>query len=205
MQQTQQQYFDKQTFYDFTKNTIMLDQISLYTTDTYNETEVSKTIIGIGIEICGAVAIQLSLIGLGKKSYGKCLYKGQEIIIKDFFDKSGIKYNSVLGSNLEPGDLTPRRLIRFYRYLIQEYIIKSGKSSYLFRKYCPERNIKNPSFIFPGYEHMAEPNENEKEVVLLIKTYKTLDSRQLQKTNITDRIIRVLVARGFSWDFLVNI
>jgi len=199
------QYFNKSDFDNFAHGSIDVKLVKLSSTDTYDESAVSKTIEQIGIGICSAIALQLGIVGLGKKTYGKCFYQDKEVDIKQFFDTKNVKYTSTLGTNLAPGDLTPRRLIRFFRFFIQDYIQNTGRFSYLFKKYCPNKELANASFIFPGFEHIAEPEKHKNEVILLIKTYKILDERQVQKINITERIIRVLLAKGFSWEFLTSI
>jgi len=48
----------------------------LISTETYNETIISKSIEQIGSAICGPIAIQLAIIGYGNKNYG-------DVIIND--------------------------------------------------------------------------------------------------------------------------
>uniref|UniRef100_A0A7S2EZ75 Uncharacterized protein n=1 Tax=Stereomyxa ramosa TaxID=1078864 RepID=A0A7S2EZ75_9EUKA len=196
-----QQYFDYQNFENFFGD-MDFELVQLDVTDTYNEYEVSKTIDKIGKEICFAVAAQLSIVGFGNKKYGTVTFEDKKIEIKDFFDKNGIFYMSKMNDTLEPGDLTPRRLIRFYRFAIKKYIEVTNVYPYLFKKYCPNRDISLKNRIFNGYEHMIEPDEEEVAIVL-IRTYENLDKRL--NTNIRSRIERVLIARGFNFEFLQSI
>lgn len=201
------QYFTINEFQDFYGDLAKSDfsDFKLITTDTYNEEEVSKTINSIGKEICGVIAIQLAIIGLGNKNYGKVTYKDEDINIEDFFDKNNIIYKSSLGTQLEPGTLTPRRLIRFYRFLVRDFIMKTNKPSYLFKKYCPIQDPRLFNIIYPGFEHLATPEHDMENVILLIQTYMILDSRQSMPTSICERIKRVLLARGFNLEFLSSI
>mmetsp|Transcript_1270 Transcript_1270/g.1531 ORF Transcript_1270/g.1531 Transcript_1270/m.1531 type:complete len:201 (-) Transcript_1270:47-649(-) len=193
-----QQYFNDKDFLEYFGE-MDFDLIKLEITDTYNEYEVSKTIDNIGKEICFAIAAQLSIVGFGNKKYGTVTFNNEKIEIKDFFDKNNIYYMSKLNDNLTPGALTPRRLIRFFRFAIQKYIEVTGVLSYLFKKYCPKRDPSLRNKIFSGYEHMIEPTEKDVAIILL-RTYSNLDERL--NTNIRTRIERVLMARGFGFEFL---
>jgi len=197
------QYFDKNDFYAYFENSeFKYNEVKLITTDTYDENAISITIDQIGKSICGVIAIQLAIIGLGNKNYGKVTYMGKEHDIKQFFDTNNIIYNAAFGSQLAPEALTPRRLIRFFRFLIRDFILETGRTSYLYRKYCPNIDIQNAIFIYPGSEHNFRPESDIEKATLLIQTYMILDSRQPNKTLITERIKRVLLAKGFNLTFL---
>jgi len=182
---------------------IAYDSIETIQTDTYDENAISLKIKTLEPDVCFGIALQFVLIGFGRKTYGKIRYNGREIDIKEYFDKNGINYKSTLKDQLKPDELTPRRLVRFFRYAIEKYIGKTHRTSYLQRKYCPIKNEKTALFVFPGYEHICEPEKHKDQAALLIKTYMLLDSRQ--QTNICERIIRVLLARGFTNDFIENV
>ena len=201
------QYFAKEDFDDFYGDITkyLFDNIKLVVTDTYDERKISESVELVGKDICGVISIQLAIVGLGNKTYGKVIFKGDEIDIKSFFDQKNIQYKQNFGSQLDPGTLTPRRLIRFFRFLIRDFIMKNNIPSYLYKKYCP---INDPSFysvIYPGFEHIANPETDSDNVTLLIRTYMILDKRQLVNTNITERVKRVLIARGFNSQFLNDI
>jgi len=179
------------------KYSLNYELIQLVQTETYNEYELAKSIERIGKDICGAIAIQLSIVGYGNKTYGTVLYDGNIVDILSFFEKNGIRTDTEFGSKLQPCDVTPRRLIRFFRFSIDKYI-KTNKEvqSYLFKKYCLNKNQNTRSFIYPGYEHIANPSTDNNNVKELLNTYLFLDSRL--GTKIKDRIVRVLIARGFN-------
>ena len=179
--------------------------MTLIVTDTYNEEEVSKSIEKIGKDICSIIAIQLAIVGLGNKNYGIVKYNDNEINIKNFFDKNKIIYDANLGTQLDPSALTPRRLVRFFRFIIKDFIEHTGQCSYLFRKYCPNQNLSYSNVIFPGFEHIAIPDKDEDNVILLVQTYMILDKRQQPNSMISERIKRVLLARGFNINFLNSI
>jgi len=199
------QYFNSLDFNNFypIENNDLYEKISLVVTDSYNEEEVSKSVKKIGFNICAAVAIQLSIVGYGQKTYGKFCFEGKEKDIHDFFRENNIKINSTLGTKLEESDLTPGRLIRFFRFYIQKFIEKTGKESYLYKKYCLEKKDNYKMKIFRGCEYLLTPGEDEEIVIGLMKTYFELD-RRIEK-NISERIKRILLGKGFTNEFLDKI
>jgi len=172
-------------------------KLQLVITETYNEIEIAKSVDAIGKDICGAVAIQLAIIGFGNKTFGHVKFADKIINIDEFFISNNISTKFILGSKLKPNELTPRRLIRFFRYSINDFIKRNLKvQSYLYKKYCAEKNEVNRLFIYPGFENIADPKEDIKKIPVLLKTYKYLDDRK--GTNISEKIRRVLMARGFN-------
>jgi hypothetical protein len=172
--------------------------ITLVSQDSYDETSIYEAIKGIDLKTCGGVALQISIVGAGNKTYGVVVIDKKKIDILEFFNKNKIIWDSKLGDKLEPNTLTPRRLIRFYRYLIQDYLIKNQNvTTYLYRKYCPEKNELLRVWIFPGAEHLLESKLENIDLILknFIHTYINLDERF--GTRILDRIKRILYARGF--------
>lgn len=186
---------------ELNKRNIEFTKLQLVLTETYNENELLKSIELIGNDTCCAIAIQLAIIGYGNKKYGSVVVNGIQIDIDGFFKNNGIKSELKIDVKLKPGDLTPRRLIRFYRFAIQKYISENKDVySYLFKKYCLVKNENNRTYIFPGFEHIANPTVDGNKVIDLLSTYEYLD-RKLG-TKISERIIRVLVARGFNRETL---
>jgi len=173
----------------------------LISTETYNEIEIFDNIQKIGKELCGAIAIQLAIIGYGNKKYGSIKINEKIVEIGQFFISNNINTKSELGSKLQPGTITPRRLIRIYRYTIQDYLITNPLiQSYLYKKYCYDKVEENRCCIYPGFENIAVPGVDDKKVTVLLKVYKVVDEKK--KTNISEKIKRVLTARGFSIDRL---
>jgi hypothetical protein len=200
------QYFDDVNFNSFfpLENNDFYEKISLVVTDSYNEEKIKESIFRIGIEECIAVSIQLAIVGYGQKTYGKFCFQEKEVDILSFFKKNNIKIDSTLGTKLDESDLTPGRIIRFCRFYIQKFIEKTGKESYLYKKYClVKTNQEYRIKIFRGCEYLMVPGEDEEIVTGLVKTYLELDSRL--NANITERIKRVLLAKGFTSPFLDSI
>jgi hypothetical protein len=178
-----------------------LQSIQLIQTETYNEYELAKTIDKLDKEICGAIAIQLAIVGFGNKTYGNVIVNGVNIDILKYFKTNNIRVDTELNSKLKSHELTPRRLIRFYRYTINDYIRDDYEiNTYLFKKYCLNKSEKTRRFIFPGFEHIANPFEDVDKIKDLLDTYSFLDARL--GTKIKERIIRVLIARGFHKDVI---
>jgi len=176
----------------------------LVQTETYNEYELAKSIETIDKKICGAIAIQLAIVGYGNKTFGTVIVDNNIIDIQKYFKLKGIKIDTEFGSKLVPKDVTPRRLIRFYRFAIDEYVKSNlNVNTYLFKKYCLNKNEKTRKFIYPGFEHIADPKIDLDKIKDLLDTYSFLDSRL--NTKIKDRIVRVLIARGFNEDAIRQI
>jgi len=57
-------FFEKE---DFEKFKLNYTTFKLITTETYNETTISKSIEIVGGNICGPIAIQLAIVGYGNK------------------------------------------------------------------------------------------------------------------------------------------
>jgi len=169
----------------------------LISTETYNETIISKSIEQIGSAICGPIAIQLAIIGYGNKNYGDVIINDKKINIQEFFTNNNVNIKCELNAKLKVGELTPRRLIRFYRQEIGEYLkVNLTMQSYIYKKYCYSKTEVNRVSIYPGIEHLLTSPKDNEIVKILLDTYKVLDEKR--KTNIREKIIRVLSARGFT-------
>jgi hypothetical protein len=170
---------------------IDISDMELVRTDSYSDSDIFTTIKKTGHQkelLCSA--IQTAIVGMGNKKYGSVAMSDKIVDIEELYKKCNVKVKLELGSNLAPGDLTGRRLQRFFRKQISDYILKSGVASYLWRKYS-DQNDKYKHLVFPGAEHLVD---KEDEILYLLATYKQLDNRL--GTQITDRISRVLNARG---------
>jgi hypothetical protein len=171
---------------------IDISDLELVRMDSYSDSDIYKTIKKTGFQkelLCSA--IQTAIVGMGNKKYGTVAVGGQFVDIEALYKKCDVKVKLELGTQLNPGDLTGRRLQRFFRKQISEYIKRTGTASYLWRKYSTHDD-RFKHIVFPGAEHMVE---SEEEIYYLFATYKMLDSRL--NTAISERIERVLNARGF--------
>jgi hypothetical protein len=158
-------------------------------TDDYVESEISKSIATQDHDELFACVVQAVIVGVGNKNYGKVLLKGEVKDCKELLIKNNVKVDTKLNTKFAPGDLTLRRLVRFFRYHVQAYIVKTRSISYLYRKYCVDKSAV-PNLIFPGAEHLIDSPED---AIKLIACYANLDS--IQHTRFVDRLKRVFLAR----------
>jgi len=196
------QYLDKNDI--FNKIIINLNNIQtgeLIGYDTYDESKILERISKYDDEsktLLIKCTLQIAIIGFGNRTFGFIKHNDQILNIQDIFKKLNIVHNRNINEKYNDDTLTVRRLIRFFRYHIQEFIQKNNKPSYLFRKYS-DRNLDFIHICFPGAEHLID---NENDANYLLRTYKKLD--ELQKTRFVDRLIRVYEARNIKYD-IVNI
>jgi len=110
-------------------------------------------------------SVQIAIVGAGNKNYGFIRKNGIIINLIDIFKKLNIKYLNSIQAKLADDDLTPRRLVRFFRYQIRNFLVENkGISSYLWRKYGNSfAAVDTMRFIcFPGAEHLVEDGEEIK-------------------------------------------
>jgi len=171
---------------------IQLKDFTLLSQDTYSDTDIGNAIKSTGMsDELACSAVQLAIIGFGNKNFGSFNYRDKKIDIKKLFEECGVNINYGLGSKLNPSDLTPRRIVRFFRYHIDDYLMSNKNiAPYLWRKYST-RDEHYRCTTFPGAESCII---NKNECLYLIETYRTLDARL--GLNITERVLRVLLARN---------
>jgi len=167
----------------------------LGSSDSYHEEKILKKILSYNkneIELLLKSAIQISIIGAGGKNLGFVYGKDKTVIeLKQLYISLGVKHGLAQNSKLEDDDLTPRRLVRLFRYQIRNFIIKTQRCSYLWIKYADKSNQKFMEICFPGAEHLITTKE---EANFLYNTYRVLD--QQLGTRFELRLQRVFVARG---------
>lgn len=159
-------------------------------TDSYSDSEIYKTIEAKrGMKILLYCALQTAIVGSGNKVFGEFEMNSEKIEVKSVYKEYGVKDD--LESKIEPGDLTPRRLQRFFRIQIKNYLDQNENIyPYLWKKYST-LDKRYRSTTFPGAESLIE---NKDAAMYLLDTYKKLDS--MLSLNISDRIKRVLIARN---------
>jgi len=187
------QYLDK----DDLTNKIPVLNISehdLISADTYNETNILARFNSIDDEgkvLLYKAAIQLAIIGYGKKNYGSVRINDQKVIsLENLFNKYSVKWNESQGVKFDTDTLSARRLLRLFRAHIQKFIEKNNKPSYLWLKYS-SKDQQYINICFPGGEHLVD---NKNQAQYLLQTYMDLDNKQ--QTNFVDRLKRVYIARN---------
>jgi hypothetical protein len=171
--------------------TIDISDLELVRMDSYSDSAMFETIKKTKKEkelLCSA--IQTAVVGMGNKRYGAVVLKGEVIDIEKLYKECGVKTKLELNSVLQPGDLTGRRLQRFFRQQISDFITTTGTASYLWRKYS-DHNEAYKHLVFPGAEHLVDTEEAQ---LYLFSVYKNLDERL--NIRISERIQRVYNARG---------
>ncbi|KAG0199439.1 hypothetical protein BGX28_007284 [Mortierella sp. GBA30] len=159
--------------------------------DNYSDVEIYNSIKKLNAltPLC-LCAIQTAVIGYGNKTYGEFSLRGEKVDVRSLYKEYGVKDDLTQNAKLNPGDLTPRRLQRFYRANIHKYLENNAAMEpYLWKKYSTH-DLKYRSITFPGAESLID---NKQEAEYLLDTYKCLDERL--STNIHERVKRVLVAR----------
>jgi hypothetical protein len=155
-------------------------------TDTYDESEVSKSILSHNVEHLFACALQFAIIGTGNNSYGRIKINGFEYNVESLLKENGVKMRLSINSKLEPGDLTLKRLARFFRFHISKYIKITGTYSFLYLKYA---NQGHPEYTFPCAEYLITKGQEQG----LLSAYQALD--QSSETRFFTRILQILRTR----------
>jgi len=166
--------------------------------DTINEENLLKVISeNTYKEELFAASLQMAIIGFGNRQYQNYKYRGEIKLLSDLFKRTGVRYNNSSKEKFDTDVLTPRRLLRLFRFQINKYLQdNSSVASYLFIKYNSS-NVGMRSICFPGGEHLVSTQD---EADYIYEAYKKLDesllSRNLQ-SGVIERIKRVLLARSF--------
>jgi len=181
-----------------------LNNYEFVSNDTINEEVLLKVIKDTGkVEELFALTLQFAIIGYGNRQFGQYKYKGEVREMRTIFNDLDIKKDNDLGSKLSETDLTPRRLLRMFRFQIRKYLNKNPDvCSYLFQKYS-NNDYNYREVCFPGAEFLV----NQDEARYLYECYKKLD-RSLVNRNmthgLTSRIKRILLAKNITitrdWD-----
>jgi len=178
--------------------TIIVDlgDFALLTADSFNESlilEKIKLMDKKDVRILILLALHFAIVGTGNKNYGKIKIDGLERDVVTVMNELNILHNNVVNSKLSPTDLTLKRLSRFFRFQIHNYIRDSKQVSYLFRKYC---NIPaDPALVFPGAEHMVIGQD----ALNLLATYQNIDNNI--GTKFAVRIRTIYQARGLKLNY----
>jgi len=167
----------------------------LGSTDTYHEDKILNKYLSYKENeqvLIYKAAIQLAIIGYGRKNYGFIRVDDKNVItLIDLFKKLNIKWNEGINAKYVDDELSARRLIRLFRFQIKLFIEKNDRPSYLWTKYANKDKKEFMSICFPGGEHLIKTRE---EAIFLIDTYRKLD--EIQNTKFVDRLRRVFIARN---------
>lgn len=137
------------------------------------------------------IACQLAIVGWGCKTFGVVKVAGEEIDIKEYFQEIGVIWNSSRDDQISEGDLTPKRIVRIFRFEISEWLLSYKGESFLVRKYGGRAVRKYKAFMFPGSEYLVEEKHH---VEALLLCYQKMDS--VRGTDFSGRIQNILSIRG---------
>lgn len=160
-------------------------------TDSYSDIEIYKTIKNKGgMKLLLYCALQTAIVGSRNKIFGEFNLEGEKMDVKSVYKEYNVRDDLSLQSKIQPGELTPRRLQRFFRVQIKNYLENNKEiCPYLWKKYS-NLNMEYRTITFPGAESLIETKE---EGLYLLQTYENLDN--MLNLSISERIKRVLLAR----------
>lgn len=188
-------YFSSISETGFTEGFLDLDIVTVSTT-SYDEEAIRDTIVATGKEKeLLAAAIQLATVGWGKGNYGTVKLDGNNMAVETIFVEAGVFYGNDEGAVLEPGDLTPKRLCRYYRFHISQWMKEKKLQGYLVRKYGSRKSRQYSNVIFPGAEYLVS---DQASCQALLDCYAQLDKRQ--HTNFVTRILIIYQSRGLEFE-----
>jgi len=154
----------------------------------YDENQLVEKIKENDVDELCIVSLQLAVHGFGNREYGQVTINNVVKKVTDIFDENNVQYNNNSGMQLEADVMTPKRLVRVFRYQISEYLkLNPEIETFLFRKYATEGESW---YIFPGSEYLVEELEH---VDNLLQTYENMDDRL--GTDFVKKIKNILVSR----------
>jgi hypothetical protein len=163
-------------------------------TNSYDEVAIIEKIKKLPLDdqiILYKIALSISIIGAGGKNFNDIIHNKKTLETLKEMDRLKIKYSLSQNAKLEIDDLTPRRLVRIFRLKIREFIIREKRPSYLYVKYCDDKQkYKNYENCFPGSEHFIE----QENVEFLLSVHKNLD--EIHNMNTVQRLKSIFLARG---------
>jgi len=182
---------------------IFVKSEELGSADTYNETKILDTFKKLPKDaqiLIYKAALQLAVIGFGNKNYGFIRLNDKETIkLEDIFKKYNVKYLEKINMKYNDEELSARRLLRLFRFQIQDFIRENKRPSYLYLKYS-NKDEKYIDICYPGGEHVVETKNGAE---YLIQTYNNLDITK--GTKFVQRLQRVFIARGIlSPEYFIN-
>jgi hypothetical protein len=184
------------TQYFTTREEFGLDDIGskvsfrLQSTASYSDVEMKKAVEETGeVDTLFRTATQLALVGWARGVYGCVELDSGVEEVTDVFDRLGVRYDNEPGVSLELAELTPKRIVRFFRHEISAFIKKERIPSFLSRKYSRRADREFDHFIFPCAEYM---DLDEGASTALIFAYQKMDARL--KTGFAERADRVIMA-----------
>jgi len=196
---TEKQYLNKEQIHNLLGEP-HAHGVTLVSTDNYNEELIAEKIKSFGPEardILFNATLNNAIIGYGQKNFGVVKIEDKYLEIHDIYQKYKVLINNPPGSTLAEDDLTPNRLMRFFRYDIRDWITQNNQGSYLWRKYS-KRDVDMMPICFRGAEYLDDLTQQQADY--LIETVVNMD--RALGTNMVDRVIRSFDARNQCYTLL---
>jgi hypothetical protein len=184
-------YFNKEKALEiFQQDFEQINQrVVLTSTDSYSDTEVLNFINSSqNPALCFGMALNLAIVGFGQNNLGHVTFDGKEIDIKSQFLSFGGKLVGP-GARLKESDITPGRLIRFFRFHIQQYL-ENNQDVVPFLSYKYGQDHQYRTTCFRGAEYLDLSQEQADH---LLKAASELSSEQ--NFNLTSKLLRVFKAK----------
>jgi hypothetical protein len=130
-------------------------------TDNYSD-ETMRTLImkTKKAELLGACALQIAIAGFGSGNYGTVMYKNQEHEVNRVFAEHNI-HSQNQEDRISEDQLTPRRLVRFFRLAIARYLYSKRQTSFLVAKHGTDLNLtaEEKALCFAGAEYLEHDDD----------------------------------------------
>jgi hypothetical protein len=159
-------------------------------TDSYDESAILNSVLERNIDELFACALQFAIVGCGNKTLGSIKISGVEKKVETIVSENGLSVDNSINAKLLPNELTMKRLSRFFRFNIRDYIRERHCESFLYRKYCTQGH---PEFVFPGAEYLVD----ETNCSGILEAYEQMDLTL--NTRFLPRIHQILKARKVSF------
>jgi len=194
MTQVEKQYLSKDEIHNLLGDLHPPQGFSLVSTDSYNEEAIAEKIKSLGEEakqLLFESTLNNAIIGYGQKNYGQVKIEDKYLEISNIYRKFGVLMNTPPGATLAEDELTPNRLMRFFRHYIRDWIKENKVGGYMWRKYSA-RDPKMMPICFRGAEYLEDLTKEEADY--LIQT--TINMDRVLGTDMVERVLRTFDARG---------
>jgi hypothetical protein len=161
---------------------------------SYNEEAIAQKIKSLGTEaeqLLLEATINNAVVGYGQKRFGLVKIEDHYLQIHRIYQRYGVLMNLRPGANVAEDELTPNRLMRFFRHFIRDWIREKQVGGYMWRKYS-SRDPKMMHICFRGAEYLEDLTKEEADYLLQT----TINMDRVLGTTFTDRVQRAYDARG---------
>ena len=185
-------YLNRQGIDELIGEITIPNEFALMSQDSYNETAVGIKILKTGqVQTLLLATLNIAIVGMGNRKYGTFKFKNEIIEIAKVFTDCNVRIRLQANTVLSDDELTVQRLCRFFRHHIRDYLVTTGQTSYLFRKYTPHERQYSP-ICFRGAEYLEDLEEGQ--IIYLGNAFSRMD--QLLNTDFAGRFGRIRLAQA---------